>query len=398
MKAIYLTVFLLIVFFSSQGQTSNFWNSPDAYLGQTPPGNVPVIFALGKIALDGSFACRRIAISSDGRELFYFCLDNWGGKPTFRRNEYFKYSNGNWNGPNVLNDKKILAPVISSDDKALYFSGNSGDVWKSDRTDSGWSAPVIYLKKKYGLYDFMITRSGNIYAGSNGNRGGIGDWGLYDISKLQITETDTIMQSLGAPINTPGFNGDFFIAPDESYIIISANETPDYESELYISYHKADNSWTNPKSLGPLINDGAAHRFGAYVSPDNKYLFYSKGNAEKGNTYWVRFDNLLDSLKHTNFEPYARIDTSRYHVKIGEHFRIQLESFFVDDDGNNQLTYTINQQKEGFLPKGIKYDSKRKSISGILSENGKYRIEIIATDTAKAKATSTLTLVTTDNY
>ena len=112
----------------------------------------------------------------------------------------------------------------------------------------------------------------------------------------------------------------------------------------------------------------------------------------------MRFDNLLDSLKHTNFEPYARIDTSRYHVKIGEHFSIQLDSFFVDDDGNNQLTYTINQRKEGVLPKDIKFDSKRKSISGILSKNGTYRIEITATDIAKAKATSTLTLVTTDNY
>jgi len=86
---------------------------------------------------------------------------------------------------------------------------------------------------------------------------------------------------LGKTINTPAFDGDFFIASDESYIIISAKETPTYESELWISFRKKDKTWSNPQSLGDKINKGLAHRFGQYVTPDGKYLFYTKGTSEE---------------------------------------------------------------------------------------------------------------------
>jgi hypothetical protein len=47
-----------------------------------------------------------------------------------------------------------------------------------------------------------------------------------------------------------------------------------------------------------LINNGLAHRWGQYVTADNKYLFYSHGTSEKDCAiYWVRFDKLLESLR-----------------------------------------------------------------------------------------------------
>jgi len=85
-------------------------------------------------------------------------------------------------------------------------------------------------------------------------------------------------------------------------MIVSAKETPTYESELYISFRKPDSTWTVPVSLGPKINDGLAHRWGQYVTPDGKYLFYSHGTSEKDCAiYWVRFDNLLETLRPKRF-------------------------------------------------------------------------------------------------
>jgi hypothetical protein len=99
-------------------------------------------------------------------------------------------------------------------------------------------------------------------------------------------------------LNSNGFNGDFYIAPDESYMIISAKESATFESELYISFRNEENTWSVPVSLGPLINDGTAHRWGAYVSPDRRYLFYTKGTSEKDcSIYWVRFDGLFKKLR-----------------------------------------------------------------------------------------------------
>lgn len=62
-----------------------------------------------------------------------------------------------------------------------------------------------------------------------------------------------------------------------------------------------DHTWTNPVSLGPLINNGTAHRWGEYVTPDGKYLFYSYGTSPGDcHIYWLRFDHLLEKLRREN--------------------------------------------------------------------------------------------------
>lgn len=174
-------------------------------------------------------------------------------------------------------------------------------VFQSTRTDTGWSSPAVYIERSYLIYDFMLTKSGNKYAASNGTWGKPSDANAYRFSMMPASDADTTIQDLGTPLNSPGFNADFFIAPDESYMIISTRETEHFECELYISFRKKDNTWTTPKSLGPLINDGLAHRYAQYVSPDGKYLFYTRGETEKDcAVYWVRFDRLLKKLKEEN--------------------------------------------------------------------------------------------------
>ena len=60
----------------------------------------------------------------------------------------------------------------------------------------------------------------------------------WRFSVMPVSDADTSIQDLGPPLNSPGFNGDFFIAMDESYIIISTKETEHFECELYISFRK----------------------------------------------------------------------------------------------------------------------------------------------------------------
>lgn len=73
----------------------------------------------------------------------------------------------------------------------------------------------------------MPSNSGTFYVGSNGNAGSKKDYTTYDICTLNMNARDTVIKSLGAPVNTNGFEGDLFIAPDESYLILSAKETKD---------------------------------------------------------------------------------------------------------------------------------------------------------------------------
>lgn len=280
-----------------RGQKS-FLDGPDAYLGQTPPGDTPKIFAPGMLADPGMFTMGRVAWSHDGKEFYYIQSDSWEhGKISIK---WMRYADHGWSKPAVLFDQ-FLSPTLSMDEKTMFMRlGNKccKNVWQSHRTESGWSEPIVFLDQPYDVYDYMPTLSGNAYVGSDPSPDDVKNGSTGAFSLLTVANGVVTVNSLGQPINDKGFNGDLYVAPDESYMIVSARETPTYECELFISFRKRDQTWTVPVSLGPKINDGVAHRWGQYVSPDGKYLFYSHGTSEKDCAlYWVRWDKLLKSLR-----------------------------------------------------------------------------------------------------
>jgi hypothetical protein len=277
-----------------------FWASPQAYLGLTPPGDAPVRFAPGLLEVKDSFDMDRVAFSGDGKEFYYETDNTWySTTPVVLRS--FVYKEGKWIGPRVV-FRRFWSPSLSADGQTLYLSGDGivdslhAYVFESRRLPGGeWGQPKVFLRTAYPLYNFMTTKSGTGYVGSNAKPGNMGG---FDACVLHFSAGDTSIRSLGAPLNTSGWDGDFFIARDESYIIMSANETKDFECELHISFRRTDNSWTAPVSLGPLINDGLAHRWGEYVTPDGKYLFYTRATSPKDcHLYWVRFDRLLERMR-----------------------------------------------------------------------------------------------------
>jgi hypothetical protein len=239
----------------------------------------------------------RVAFSKDGKEFYYTQDDSWESLD-HSKIRAIRYTDHHWAKP-VTVSEQFISPTLSIDGSVLYMRrGNMHNVWQASRSGDGWSAPTPLLETKYGVYDFMPTLSGNFYVGSNPSPDDAKNGITTAFSLLTMSNGNVSVKSLGHPINEPGFNGDLYIAPDESYMIVSAKETKTYESELYISFRRADSTWTEPVSLGPKINDGLAHRWGQYVTPDGKYLFYSDGTSEKDCAiYWVRFDKLLESLR-----------------------------------------------------------------------------------------------------
>lgn len=295
MKKLFFIIFVCFVFNSKINAQSNFWNSSNAYLGQTPPTDTPKVYA-PKLLADSGIVLGRVGFSKDGKEFYYGYARHWFDSKGSGIKQ-ITYDGTKWSEPKIIVED-LAIPTLSIDETKLFFNDNDSKIWQSERVGNVWTPPVVMLHKKYGLYNFQPTNSGTYYVGSNANQGDRNDYTSYDFCTLTISGNDTIIKSLGRPLNTSGFDGDFFVVPDESYMIISTNETKEYNCELYISFRKGDNSWTNPKSLGPLVNDGVAHRFGQYVSPDGKYLFYTKGTSEiDTHIYWLRFDDLLQKLK-----------------------------------------------------------------------------------------------------
>lgn len=303
-----IALFFLFFSCSSLRAQKGIWNTPAAYLGQRPPGDKPEAFALDLVMRKDTFSMDRVAFSDDGTEFYYPSNNTWFSG-TAAAVRCFKYRNGKWEGPFTV-FPHFYAPTFSMDGKTVYLLGGGdrrGDtahayVFQSHRTaDGGWTEPAVYLKTSFGSYNFQPTLSGTCYLASNVHAGKLHDYSDYDVSVMRVSGGDTVVRSLGEPLNTPGFDGDFFVARDESYIIISNKETKDFECELAISFRRRDGTWTAPASLGPEINDRVAHRWGEYVSPDGKYLFYSTGTSPKDcHIVWVRWDGLLEKLRREN--------------------------------------------------------------------------------------------------
>ena len=280
----------------------SFWNSKNAYLGQTPPRDIPRPFFPGLVKDPGAFMMGRVAFSHDGKEFYFAQNDSWESG-AHAQLKMVRFEPDGWSKPVVLAEQ-MLSPTFSMDDKTLYMrKGGMTNLWAEHRQGSEsrdlWSAPSQIYDNGIGVYDYMPTLSGNAYVGSEPSEEDKKNGVTYAFSVLKSDGNGKpSVTSLGEPVNEPGFNGDLYVAPDESYMIVSAKETKTLESELWVTFHKKDGSWTAPVSLGPNINDGPAHRWGQYVTPDGKYLFYSHGTSEKDCTvYWVRWDTLLATLR-----------------------------------------------------------------------------------------------------
>lgn len=363
------------------------------YLGQTRPGFIPQKFKLA--ASSGLFCGERIAFSPDSTVIYYSELDKY--PVTVSRLKYYKYSDNKWNGPFNLFEG-LIAPTLSITGDTMYLQKfpvtDIRETYFSVKTGATWGTPKRILIKLGFTHNFQVTNNGNIHVLTNTETGiGGTDW-----SKLIVKGNDTSVVSLGLPINTAGNDGDYYVAKDESYMILNCDQGGGNWG-LFVTYKKKDETWTKPKNLGRAINFGASS-WGPYVTPDNKYLFFTAGISGYSDTYtyWMRFDGLLDSLKKTNFQPYLKNKLNAQTDSLGHSFNFTIpDSTFFDDDGNNTLTYSATLSNGKPLPKWWPFNPDTKTFSGTLDSVGSFSIKVIATDTYKASASATFTLKVVDN-
>ncbi|MCK9423451.1 MAG: putative Ig domain-containing protein [Bacteroidales bacterium] len=361
---------------------------PDSlYLGQIPPGNIPKIFNLS--VSPGFFAAERIAISNDGSEIYYTEVHGYYPVNSPRIKSYI-YSGGQWTGPFTVFQNYMAAGLSVTGDTMYFQNGNTvPQTFFSSKNGSSWSNPKRILMSLNSAHYLQVTNNENYYISSRSSTGlGAGDW-----CKLFINGADTTASSLGLPLNTAGDNLDFIVSRDDSLMIVAK------PGGLCISYHKPDSKWTNPKNLGSTINFGLG-MWGPYVSSDNKYLFYSTGtnpNYSDTYVYWVRIDGLIDSLRHTNFIPYVKNLIPNQTADIGVLFNFTIpDSTFIDDDGNNTLTFGAKLVNGSPLPAWLTFDSLTASFSGTPPNVETLMIRVKATDNTGVNASTTFKITVHD--
>lgn len=272
------------------------------YLGQRPPGDTPVVFAPGIISKPTTVEHGFPTFSHDGNEVFWQAnsLDQEKIQVlSMRRVE------GRWTPPKV--SPFGGGPVFSPDGKRLYYlplgeaKGKENGPHVVEKVGNEWSEPrCLHLLARFPelkfVYHLSITHKGTLYfLGHAPGRGLKNDMGIYRLESVNGTFTKP--ELLPPSINTPGgiLNWTPFIAPDESYLLFSSTRI-DAQQDLFLCFRRPDGSWTEAISLGASINTKWGERYPA-VSPDGKYVFFTRWVSEDNeDVFWVSA-GILDRLK-----------------------------------------------------------------------------------------------------
>jgi hypothetical protein len=297
----FLLVLIAVFVFPIQAIASiSYEDWPDlsgSYLGQTPPGMEAEIFAPGIVSTDISEI--NSVFTPDGNE-FYFTAwtEETGTKIMVTRR-----IDDLWTVPEAAsfsNHNTDVDVAISHDGKRVYFGtrrprpGEAGtregrfDMWFADRNQHGWSeeqflGPVVNSGTSQ-VYP-TATRDGTLYFQAVREEG----YGKADIYRSRLVDgVYREPENLGPVINSENYEGDVFIAHDESYLIVAVSNLPDSfgGADLYISFRKPDDSWTPLKNMGSAINSDNRD-FCPMLSPDGKYFFFSRTIQGQGDIFWI---------------------------------------------------------------------------------------------------------------
>lgn len=219
-----------------------------------------------------------------------------------------KFVNNTWTQPATIMGHEKYGyndPFLSPDQKRLYFISDRAldgkgelkdiDIWYSERTKDEWSEPVNAgneINTDKHEYYISFTSKGKMYFSSNGGT-------TEETKKNHDIRTSEYARSkfqpsvkLGDAINTPEYEADVFVSPNEDYIIFCSERPGGKGSgDLYISFKDNKGAWLPAKNMGePVSTDG--YEFCPFVTSDGKYFFFSRS----GDVYWVSAE-IINTLR-----------------------------------------------------------------------------------------------------
>ena len=258
------------------------------YVGQAPPGKTPVIFAPGFVSTDAhEFSC---SLTPDGNEFYFARRDPTLNQPVVM---VTRLRDGVWTKPEIapfVENGFSFEPMVTPDGKRLYFTsgkpvpGQTGppmNILYVEREGDGWSAakdPGSPFNPAKAMY-ISAAANGTIY--TTDISGGPAK-ACVAVCRLVDGKYQTLEQ-MGPPIGAGTQNMYPFVAPDESFLIVTARTPSEkLQSALCVSFRKPDGSWAEPRAIDLGMDAGVP-----FVSRDGKYLFFTAGERGKSDIYWV---------------------------------------------------------------------------------------------------------------
>lgn len=183
----------------------------------------------------------------------------------FSKHEYSEYS-----------------PTISADGRTIIYQADIDEprkykIYAKQKVFDKWSRPVALdsINSKYADGGCFITYDQNSLIFTSDRKGGLGNCDLW-ISQ-RIGDGWSAPVNMGAPINSPGYEGFASLSPDGNtlYFVRECPEKANCKDKLGIFYsEKVNGQWKVPKKMPSPINTEWCE-FGPVILADNLTLIFS---------------------------------------------------------------------------------------------------------------------------
>jgi dipeptidyl aminopeptidase/acylaminoacyl peptidase len=260
----------------------------DLTLFADPPGDIPKLFGPGIVSQEDRNEYG-LSLSPDGRELFFTAESGPNGGPKGLM-VMRKSADGNWSSPVVADLRKSglweFEAFHSPDGLSLFFAGDDKDgrarIWFVRREGESWGSARQVEGPISSVDAFWpsVSTDGTLY--------------YTDIFKATIYRASLRDGGYPAP-ERMGINRSMIhpsISPDGSFLLCNSNK------DIFVAFRNAYGGWSFPQSLGSPINTFEYDEGCASLSPDGKYIFFSRYDDKGGkcNIYWVS-SSVIETLK-----------------------------------------------------------------------------------------------------